>query len=247
MKLLVRKVGECRIPLRMSVIRICTLAALLLFSSLSVAGELKELSVTEADGEYRLRIVSVLDAPAGYVYDVITDYSHGYRINPFITEVEILPSEHDQVVRVRTLSEHWVGPFNFKIDWVGDIVETKHGDINIKTIPELSSFESGSAVWMIRPRGERTWLLHESSLKPNFFIPPVIGDYIIKRKIEDVSLATLKRIECHSKILLEIDMEYDPELLKTRLREGTDCVNHQELRDAFTLRDQWTIHTPSVQ
>ena len=247
MKLLISKVGDCLIPLRISVIRICTLVASLLFSYLSVAGELKELSVTEADGEYRLRIVSVLDAPADYVYDVITDYSHGYRINPFITEVEVLPSEHDEVVRVRNLSEHWVGPFCFKIDWVGDIVETKHGDIKIKTIPELSSFESGSAVWMIRPRGERTWLLHESSLKPKFFIPPVIGDYIMKRKMEDDTLATLKRIECHSKILLEIDMEHDPEFLKTLLREGQDCVNHQELRDVFTLKDQWTIHTPSVQ
>lgn len=80
MKLLISKVGDCLIPLRISVIRICTLVASLLFSYLSVVGELKELSVTEADGEYRLRIVSVLDAPADYVYDVITDYSHGNNL-----------------------------------------------------------------------------------------------------------------------------------------------------------------------
>lgn len=203
----------------------CALFIWLLCSSISTAGELEELSVTEADGEYRLRIVSILDAPADYVYNVITDYKHAYRINPTITEIEILSSDRDEVVRVQNLSEHWVGPFCFKIDWVGDIVETKYSDIKVTTIPELSSFESGSAIWEIRPRGERTWVLHESNMKPNFFIPPVIGDNIMKTQMEDETLDTFKRIECNAMIMLERDMEHDAELLKKLLKEGKDCIN----------------------
>jgi uncharacterized membrane protein len=106
-----------------SVIRVCILFALSLFSSTSSADEIEELSVMKVNGVYSLRVVSVIDAPADYVYDVITDYKHAYRINPTITEVDILPSDRDGVVRVMNLSEHWVGPFCLKIDWVGDIVE----------------------------------------------------------------------------------------------------------------------------
>jgi hypothetical protein len=204
----------------------CALTTLLLFASLSTADEIKELSVTKVDGVYSLRVVSVIDAPADYVYDVITDYKHAYQINPTITEVAIVPSDRDDVVRVLNRSEHWVGPLCLKIDWVGDIVE--HGDryLEVKTIPEFSSFESGSATWELRSQGERTWVRYESSLKPNFFIPPFIGDHIMKKQMENETLTTFKRIECYAKVMFELDMENEPELINV-LEEGKDCINPQ--------------------
>jgi hypothetical protein len=84
-------------------IRAYVLVASQLCNSISSPGEHEELSVTGRDGGYRLRIVSVLDAPADYVYDVITDYKHAYRINPSITEVEILSTERAELIRVRNL------------------------------------------------------------------------------------------------------------------------------------------------
>jgi hypothetical protein len=204
----------------------CALTTLLLFASLSTADEIKELSVTKVDGVYSLRVVSVIDAPADYVYDVITDYKHAYQINPTITEVAIVPSDRDDVVRVLNRSEHWVGPLCLKIDWVGDIVENGDRYLEIKTIPEFSSFESGSATWELRSQGERTWVRYESSLKPNFFIPPFIGDHIMKKQMENETLITFKRIECYAKVMFELDMENEPELINV-LEEGKDCINPQ--------------------
>ena len=59
----------------------CGLAALLLGSWICPASQVERLAVTHSDGEYRLEIVSLLDAPANYAYDVITDYQHAYRLN----------------------------------------------------------------------------------------------------------------------------------------------------------------------
>ena len=213
--------------LRNTAVRSCALFALPLVTSISSADELVELSVIKTDGAYSLRIVSVLDAPLDYVYDVITDYKHAYRINPTITEVEILPSERDGVVRVRNLSEHWIGPFCFKIDWVGDIVEPRDGYLKVKTIPELSSFESGSATWELRSQGERTWVLHESSLKPDFFMPPVIGDRIMKKQMKEDTIDTFNRIECYAKVMFDLDMENEPDHMNNVLKEGKDCINSQ--------------------
>ena len=204
---------------------ICTTALAKHDSDHPLTDELEELSVTEADGVYSLRVVAVFDVPANYIYNVITDYKHAYRINPTITEVEILPSDRDEVVRVRNLSEHWVGPFRIKIDWVGDIIEPRDGHIKIITIPEFSSFESGSAIWELRPQGERTWVLHESILKPKFFIPQVIGDHIMKKQMKEDTVDTFNRIECNAIIMLERDMENDTKYLKTWLTSGKDCSN----------------------
>jgi hypothetical protein len=190
----------------------------------SVAGELVELGVREADGEYSLRIVALLDAPADYVYRVITDYRHAYRINPAITSIEILPAGHDGVTQVKNHSAHRVGVFTFEIEWAGDIAEAGEGRLEITTIPELSSFESGSALWEIRPEGDRTRVLHESTLKPEFYILPVIGDYLLKKYMEGETLDTFHRIECNARILLESDMRDDSEGLQVLLNEGRDCL-----------------------
>jgi hypothetical protein len=217
--------GVYVLALRSSLISACTLATLSLFGSISSAAEFEELHVTEANGEYRLRIAAVLDAPADYVHIVVTDYKHAYRINPSVTRVEILPSGHDGVIRVRNHSEQWVGPFSFHINWVGDILETGEGEIRVKTIPEPGNFESGAAIWEIRPRGERTWVLHESRLKPDFFIPPVIGDNIMKNRMRANTLDTFKRIECHARAMFERDMENTEELLTKPTEAERDCIH----------------------
>ena len=190
-----------------------------------IAGELEEISVTVDNGDYGIRIAMVMDAPADYVYRIITDYKHAYRINPCITESEILPSPDEGTVRVHNHSVHCAWLFCFDIDWVGDIVELQEGHIMVGTLPEYSSFDSGMAVWRIHPQGERTWIFHHSHFKPNFFIPPLIGERIIKQHMRDETLDTFKRIECHAKILLERDMENETDHLKKLVRDGRDCIN----------------------
>lgn len=198
----------------LSVIRLCCLLILVTSSPNSTADELEELSVTAADGVYSLRVNAVLDAPVEYVYKVITDYKHADRINPTITDVEILPSGRDEVVRVRDHSKQCVGPFCFDITWTGDVVATSDGDLQINTVPELSSFVSGSAIWHIRSQGGLTRVIYESSQKPAFFIPPVIGGMLIKKHIKDDILDTFKRIESQAMIMQDLDKKQHANALK---------------------------------
>lgn len=200
------------------------LLALIVLASASQAGQLLELSVTESDDEYKVHIVALLDAPQHYVYRVITDYRHAYRINPAITSAEILPADRDGVTRVKNRSEHRVGLFSFEVEWAGDIVEAEPGHLDITTIPEISSFESGSALWEMRAQGENTWVLHESILKPKFSIFPIIGEYIMKKHMEEEILATFGRIECNAQIMLEADMGEPTDRLSALVKK-TNCVS----------------------
>ena len=208
-----------------SVIRACCLVTVILCSPASTAGQVEKLSVSDVKGEYYLRIAAVLNAPADYVYKVITDYKHAYRINPTITEVEILPSGREGVVRVKNHSEQCVGPFCFDVVWAGDIVTTGDGDLEVVTVPELCDFVSGYAVWRIRPQGGHTQIIYESRLKPAFFIPPLIGGLILKKHIKDDTLITFRRIECQAMIRLALDMAEQPEHLRQLSKEGRECDN----------------------
>jgi Polyketide cyclase / dehydrase and lipid transport len=207
-----------------SVVQMGVVCAVYLFSSVSVAGDLTELSVKEADGTFTLRIVSVLDAPMDYVYQVITDYQHAYRIDPEITAIEVLPSGRPGVVRVRNLSTHWIGPFPFKLEWVGEIAETEPGYLDITTLSGLGSFESGSAFWEIRPQGDRTRVLHQSTLKPRFPVIPIIGSYILKTHIKRAALDTFNRIECQAQYMLEQGIKANSQSLRGTLKEIQDCI-----------------------
>lgn len=204
---------------------LCTLVLLSFYSSISIAMEVEQLVVAETKGEYYIRFSSILDAPAEYVHDVIVDYKYAYRINPAITEVHILPSDREGVVRVRNLSDHRVGPFHFEVDWVGDIEVTDHGYIKVDTIPDESDFESGLAFWVIYPRGERTWLLYDATLDPGFFIPPIIGTHLLKKRMKNETLSTFNRIECYAKMKFELDMENEPGLSSNLLKAGSGCTS----------------------
>jgi len=192
-----------------------------------MAGELEGLSVSVENGNYGIRIVMVIDAPADYVYRIITDYKHAYRINRCLTQSRILPSPDEDTVRVHNHSVHCVWLFCFDIDWVGDIVELQEGYLKVDTLPEYGNFDSGMAVWHIRPQGERTWILHHSRFKPSFFIPPVIGEHIIKQHMRDETLDTFKRIECYAKLLLERDIENETDQMDKLVSDGRDCINFQ--------------------
>lgn len=208
----------------------CYLLIFVFSSNTSFAGQLESFSITEIGGEYEARIVVLFDAPAEYVYSVITDYKHIYRINPSIVETEVLPDRNDGVTRVRNRIEHCIAIFCIEVDMVEDVVEVGEGLLVAKTIPELSSFKSGSSMWYVRPFGNgQTRVQYRSSMKPNFFIPPFIGSMIVKSTLREEITISLSRIECYAKVMFEMDIENEQDLmddvLDAILNEGKGCIN----------------------
>ena len=225
----IKQAGGSIFHARKTLAWIYTAIALLLFTARATAIEVMELSVTETQNEYSVRIVAVLDAPRDHVYKVITDYSQANLISPSITSIDIQPPGQDSALRVKHHSKHRIGPFTFEVDWAGDIVESGQGTIRITTVPEISSFESGFAYWEISTQGDRTYVRHESSMKPKFSIPPLFGKYIMKKHMKKETLTTFNRIEHHALELLERDSGVRPDLMHV---QSGDQQNPAESRAA---------------
>jgi len=191
----------------------------------SMADQLETFSVTEKDGEYETRIVALLDAPSEFVYDVITDYRHIYRINPSIVKTELLAVRDEGTVRVRNRFEHCIAVFCFDVEMVEDIVAGGNGILVAKTVPELSSFAAGTAVWQVYPYEKgRTWVQYWSSVKPDFFIPPVIGKLIIKSRLRKEITTSFTRIECHARIIARKMYKDMPVRVAERSADGSGCA-----------------------
>jgi len=161
-----------------------------------LAAELISLDVDHESGIYTVRLTVELDVTAEHVQQVLTNYRQLHSINPSITESHTLPSPGNGIVRVFTRMENCVLFFCVGFSRVEDISRSASGDLIAVIVPEQSDFEAGTALWQITERGEHTLLVYEASMQPGFFIPPVIGSYIVKNKIRNELLTSINRIEC---------------------------------------------------
>jgi hypothetical protein len=158
------------------------------------------IDISENTGNYRIRMVALIRAPAQTVYEVLTDYRHIYRLNPAITQSAILPPPNDATVRVKTRMEGCIFFFCTDVDRVEDVRELDAGHLQAVIIPELSDFSSGSADWRVQPFGNISRLVYEAEITPTFFIPPLIGSYFVKHAFGKAVLTSFARIECIARI-----------------------------------------------
>jgi hypothetical protein len=166
----------------------------------SYAAGIAELHVSENQGIYSINLVMQMQVPARYVHRVLTDYVHIYRLDPAITDSEILTSPEAGVVRVRTRITDCIGFYCMKIDRVDDVRELGHDTLQVTTIPTLGSFKSGHAEWKILGMEERTQVIYQAQMELDFYIPPLIGIYFVTQKLRKSIIASLEKIECIARI-----------------------------------------------
>jgi hypothetical protein len=179
-------------------------------------------------------MVMQMQVPARYVHRVLTDYVHIYRLDPAITDSEILPSPGAGVVRVRTRIADCIALFCIEIDRVEDVRELGHDTLQVSTIPTPGSFTSGHAEWKILGIEGRTRVIYQAQMEPDFYIPPLIGRYLVKQKLRKSILASLAKIECiariqaaqeHNRVLnpvLVVDEAADDHAVDAALLAGQD-------------------------
>ena len=62
-------------------------------------------------------------------------------------------------------------------------------------VPEFSNFRSGYANWALREEGGGTHLLFTTQLEPSFWVPPLIGPWLIRYKLREEALQSVDNLE----------------------------------------------------
>jgi Polyketide cyclase / dehydrase and lipid transport len=206
---------------RWKTMRVYALIILCLGASQVDAVDIRELEVSEDNGVYQIKLETVIDAPAEYVYRVLTDYVHLHRLHPSIIQSDILPSPGAGIVRVRTRILDCILIFCMELDRVEDISELTPHHVHATIVPSMCNFRSGKSDWRIEVMGSRSQLVYEAQMKPDFSVIPVIGPYLVKQKLRDEMASSLGKIECIAKI--EEELDWNPQLQPGMVDVDTLC------------------------
>jgi len=160
------------------------LAVLLFMPAGATAGDILEASVTHADGHYALAIRARIDAPSDAVYRAITDYSNLAAINPDIRVSELLETSAAGVATVHTIINVCILVFCKQVEQLQHVTNPDAHTIEAVIVPAGSDFRSGFARWRLSsPTAATTELQFTETFEPDFWVPPVIGPWLIQRKL----------------------------------------------------------------
>ena len=171
------------------------IVVLWLMPATSLAGDILASSVVHEGDSYSLSVTARIDAPIDHVYQSITDFDNLAAINPAIEESQLLavPSEDSRLVR--SVIKVCILMFCKHVKQVQDVTMKEAYTIEAVVLPERSDFRSGFARWQLTTRGTSTDLLFTNTFEPDFWVPPVIGPWLIKRKFTREVAETAMNIE----------------------------------------------------
>jgi Polyketide cyclase / dehydrase and lipid transport len=165
------------------VVRRFLCCALLAAPLLSRAGGVLDSSVSYDEGVYSLSIDARIDAPAAMVYRLITDYDHLQDINPAIRESRILRADSPEKYRIRVVTRVCVLFYCRDVSQSQDMLQLPGYIIEATLLPENSDFRRGRAQWRLTAEGDSTLMHFRADLVPDFFLPPLIGPWLIRREM----------------------------------------------------------------
>lgn len=171
--------------------------ALLLFADVGVAAELRSVTLDKRDGIYYATSEVWLDAPRDSLFEVLSDWDISTRFSSLIVASKNLPPGDDGRPGFYMQNKGCVLFFCQTVERTGFVDLQPKQLIRAEADPEQSDFDISEERWTLNEEAQGTQILYELTMKPKFWIPPIIGPYAIKRKIRNDGLEALERIEVY--------------------------------------------------
>jgi Polyketide cyclase / dehydrase and lipid transport len=150
---------------------------------------------THDDGRYRVSFEVVLDAERSRIWRIMTDYEHLTRVSKVIVESRLLKSASADRPRVAVTMHACVLIFCKTIKKVVDIQVWPQTEIKVTGDPALSDFSYSVERWRVVAEGAKTRLFYDAEMEPDFFIPPLIGPWLVKSFMQREIKATAIQVE----------------------------------------------------
>jgi len=152
--------------------------------------------VAHEGGTYRIDLTIRIKGRKDTIREIVTRYGEVARLSDVISESGIIDTGESGALRRFYVTDTCILFFCFRVAVVEDIIEYREGYFRTEYIPELSDFSFGFTEWWIRPvNASHTEMRIAGEFRPAFWIPPVIGPYLIKRRMLSAAKQTIKQIE----------------------------------------------------
>lgn len=169
---------------------------LLLFACAGAnAAELRSVDVDHDNGRYSMHSEVRFAASVESVYAVFADYDLSEQFSGAIVESRNIESIEKGRPGFYIRNEGCVLFFCTSFERYGYVEREPFRIIRASVDPERSDFYSSNESWRFHRDGGGTIVIYQLDFEPKFWVPPVIGPYVIKRKFRLDGGDAIDRIE----------------------------------------------------
>jgi hypothetical protein len=181
------------------------LVSLALFPGTSSSADIKTIEIKKMKNVYHMHINATVDADIDSVIRIITDFENLPLINPYLKESKLLDTQENERTTVNMLTEICVLFLCYNTRHVQTFHFIENGILFSRIIPEKSDFQAGWMRWEVKEIDSNkispvTKIKLDIEMVPDFFVPPVLGPYQIKRIMLKMTRATIINLEKEAKI-----------------------------------------------
>lgn len=170
------------------------LPVLLLLPLPAPAVEITASGVVREDSVYTAHVDARIEAPLALVHAAITDFENLAAVNPSFEQSSVLIRTAERQ-RVRTVINVCILIFCKRVVQVQDVRMPDMHTIEATAVPGAGDFRSGQARWVLQAEGDATRLHFSHVFEPDFWVPPLIGPWMIEDKLVEEVEVTGRYIE----------------------------------------------------
>ena len=174
------------------------IVAVVLMSALGAqSATLDDIHVTRKRGRYELVAQTFLSAPPKAIYTVLLEYDEDafQRISSVYKESKYLDPAPDGRPMVYTVMEGCIMFFCKSMRRTEYLQAEEFRYIRTLTVPEESDFKYSSSEWILEPVEGGTQMNYTLIMEPDFWVPPIVGPWVIKRVLGSGGVRAISRIE----------------------------------------------------
>lgn len=207
------RMKKIRRPAYLNIAALTLVVTLAAFGQFATAAELRAVTLKKADKAYVVRAETWLKAPPEFVFAVMLDYDEFHRLSRGLTATQWLDEERDGYPLAYTRVDSCVAFFCRKLEKIESVRVSGELSFSAEVVPERSDFVRYTSRWVFQPEAQGTLILYQMEMQPDFWVPPLIGPWAIRRKAESSALKIAERIEYLAErgiSLAEFDLDAQP-------------------------------------
>ncbi len=159
------------------------------------ASDLREVAIDRVDGVYKMHSVVWFDADINSVYNVFLDWDLSEQFSSIVVESRNTGSDASGDRGFYTRNRACILFYCKSVERSGSVEHEPLQFIKAMADPEQSDFHISNETWQFEEEGSGTLITYELEMRPKFWIPPIIGPYVLKKKMADDGVEALDRIE----------------------------------------------------
>lgn len=159
------------------------------------AAELLDVQVDLRNERYRLYSEVQFDVSRQALYDLLIDYEKFEKFTSAIVESQNKEPDEKGRPGFYARMEGCVLLFCKSFIRNGYLLLTPITEIVAITDPEESDFKYSRERWQLIPTDEGTLMIYDFEMEPAFWVPPVIGPYMIQKTLRRGAHRAVDRIE----------------------------------------------------